>query len=140
MDSEQFHNAAIEYVRQVAMASLAFESDGLTWEVAAEPLIKLLRCIIDDIETPFDFALINHLKKGKANEARVSVKIDLFDGIDHKESIYASKETNLSDVLLQNYPLFSEAEYVLDEIAAVERSCVIAREKLAARMSEKGEG
>lgn len=139
MDGEQFHNAAIEYIRQSAMASLAFESDGLTWEVAGEPLMKLLCRMIDEAETPFSFSVHSWRKEREADEARVYVKINLFTGDDDEEHNYSSKETNLSDLLLERFP-FYEAEYVLDNISAIERSCVIAREKLAARMSEKGEG
>ena len=135
MESGQFHDAAVEYIRQAVMASLAFESDGLTWEVAGEPLIRLLCRIIDEAETPFSFHVNSWSRKGEADEARVSVEIDLFTGDDNEDHTYFAKETNLSDVLLENFP-FYEAEYVLDNIAAIERSCVIARAKLAARMDE----
>ena len=138
MDSVEFHNAAIEYVRQVAMASLAFESDGLTWEVAAEPLIKLLCRMIDDADTPFDFDFSSCLKEGEAEEVTVSIDINLFDDDWECEHSYSVEEKKLSDILLQDFPGL-DAEYVLDNIAAVERSCVIARAKLAARISEKGE-
>jgi hypothetical protein len=135
MESGHFHDAAVEYIRKAVMASLAFESNGLTWEVAGEPLIRLLCRIIDEAETPFSFSVNSWHKEGEADEARVYVEIDLFTGDYDNEHTYASKETNLSDVLLENFP-FYEAEYVLDNIAAIERSCVIARAKLAARMDE----
>lgn len=136
MDSGQFHDAAVEYVRQAVMASLAFESDGLTWEVAGEPLMKLLCRIVDEAETPFGFSVHSWRREGKADEARVYVDINLFTGDDDEEHHYHSKETKLSDVLLEHFP-FYEAEYVLDNISAIERSCVIARAKLAARMDEE---
>ena len=135
MDGGHFHDAAVEYIRKAVMASLAFESNGLTWEVAGEPLIRLLCRIIDEAETPFSFSVNSWRKEGGDDEARVSVEIDLFTDDYDDEHTYASKETNLSDVLLENFP-FYEAEYVLSNIAAIERSCVIARAKLAARMDE----
>lgn len=136
MDSGQFHDAAVEYVRQAVMASLTFESDGLTWEVAGEPLMKLLCRIVDEAETPFSFLASRWRKEEGDNEALVSVGIDLFTEDYDDEYIYESKETKLSDVLLEHFPLY-DAEYVLDNIAAIERSCVIARAKLAARMDEE---
>lgn len=136
MDSGQFHDAAIEYVRQVAMASLTFESNGLTWEVAGEPLLQLLRRMIDDADTPFDFDFSSCLKEEGADEVSVSININLFDDDWECKYSYSVEEKNLSDILLQDFPEL-DAEYVLDNIAAVERSCVIARAKLAARMDEE---
>jgi hypothetical protein len=138
MDSVQFHNAAIEYVRQAAMASLAFESDGLTWEVAGEPLVKLLCRMVDEAERPFDFAVSGWSKSEEDDEATVSIYINIFNDDVDAEHSYNVEEKNLSDVLLQDFPGF-EVEYFSNKIAAVERSCVVARAKLAARMSEKGE-
>jgi hypothetical protein len=135
MDSEQFHDAAVEYIRKAVMASLAFESNGLTWEVAGEPLMELLCRMIEEAETPFSFSVHSWRRKGEADEARVYVDVDLFTDDVNDEHTYTSKETNLSDLLLERFP-FYEAEYVLDNIAAIERSCVIARAKLAARMDE----
>jgi hypothetical protein len=117
------------------MASLAFESNGLTWEVAGEPLMELLCRMIEEAETPFSFSVHSWRRKGEADEARVYVDVDLFTDDVNDEHTYTSKETNLSDLLLERFP-FYEAEYVLDNIAAIERSCVIARAKLAARMDE----
>ena len=135
MDSEQFHDAAVEYIRKAVMASLAFESNGLTWEVAGEPLMELLCRMIEEAETPFSFSVHSWRRKGETDEARVYVDVDLFTDDVNDEHTYTSKETNLSDLLLERFP-FYEAEYVLDNIAAIERSCVIARAKLAARMDE----
>lgn len=132
MNAEQFHNEAIRYIRRVAAKALSFNGNGLDWDLVGEPLLRLFSRAADDAVTANPFSVyLNSDVTHQHDEAVIGLELSLLSDCDWTDAIDVVGVKKLSDALLAQMPMY-DADDVLETVAAIERSCAIVREKLAA--------
>lgn len=128
---EDFHTELLATARSMVSAAMSEDGADLNdWTLFVAPFFESLKgAIVDGLRSQDYFTPI-FISSLDGDEATVSPIACLFADDDDAEFAEGDKML-LSDLMLYQYPYCTgSAENI---IAAVERSCAIAREKLAAK-------
>lgn len=125
-----FHQAVLDTFKAMA-AAVADMEPAYDWDTVAEPLVKMIeRNVLDGIDLNREFPplVISSYDSGakEAREAMLKIEVRLFEDAD--DCVHRREYVPMSDVILRLYDDCSQS--TLQTIAAIERSCAIARERI----------